>query len=303
MITPIEHKDITFLTTMKTEVVAQWYVDVVSADQIKEAIQFAKDKQLPYLLLGGGSNTVILKSPLKAVVIKNRHQSMEVVAEDEKTADVKVGSGTVLSQLIRFCTEHGYSGLEYHRGLPGTVGGAIYMNSKWTNPTSYVGDSVISATLLAPDGTEKTVDRAYFQFAYDYSILHETKEIVLDVTFRLQKDDPAVIAQRSIDALAHREATQPKGTHTCGCMFQNISQEEADRIGAPSLSAGRLIDLAGMKGARVGSFVVSDQHANFILDDEGQGKPEDLLALIAKVKEAVQKSSGLTLREEVVVIS
>lgn len=303
MIQPIAHKDITVLTTMKTMVVADWFVEVTSPQEIQEAIAFAKKKKLPHLLLGGGSNTVIVKSPLQAVVIKNRFQSMEVVADAGDTVDVKVGSGTILSQLIRFCTEHGYSGLEYHRGLPGSVGGAIYMNSKWTKPTCYVGDPVVEATLLTAEGRIKTVDRDYFRFAYDYSILHESKEILLDVTFRLKKDDPAAIEQRSKDALDHRAATQPKGTHTCGCMFQNISQEEADQIGAPSLSAGRLIDLAGMKGQRVGSFVVSDQHANFILDDEGQGKPEDLLELIARVKDAVKTSSGLTLREEVVVIS
>lgn len=303
MIQPIAQKDITVLTTMKTMVIADWFVEAHNPEEIQEALAFAKEKQLPHIFLGGGSNTVIVKSPLHAVVIKNRFQSMEVIADTNDTVDVKVGSGTVLSQLIRFCTEHGYSGLEYHRGLPGTVGGAIYMNSKWTKPTCYVGDPVIAATLLTSEGDIKTVDRDYFQFAYDYSILHETQEILLDVTFRLKKDDPTAIQERSSEALAHREATQPKGTHTCGCMFQNISQEEADQIGAPSLSAGRLIDLAGMKGQRVGSFVVSDQHANFILDDEGQGKPEDLLALIARVKEAVQKSSGLTLREEVVVIS
>ncbi len=303
MIQPIAHKDITVLTTMKTMVIADWFVEATTPEEIQEAIAFAREKELPYLLLGGGSNTVIVKSPLHAVVIKNRFQSMEVVADTDDTVDVKVGSGTILSQLIRFCTEHGYSGLEFHRGLPGSVGGAIYMNSKWTKPTCYVGDPVVAATLLTPSGEVKTVDRDYFQFAYDYSILHETKEILLDVTFRLKKDDPAAIEQRSKDALDHRAATQPKGTHTCGCMFQNISQAEADQIGAPSLSAGRLIDLAGMKGQRVGSFVVSDQHANFILDDEGQGKPEDLLELIARVKEAVRQSSGLTLREEVVVIS
>ena len=302
MATPIQNKDITYLTTMKTKVVADWYVEATTPTELAESVAFAKSHEIPYILIGGGSNTVIVTPRVEALVIKNRDSRLEVVGETDESVEVKVSGGYMMPRLVSECIERGWSGLEYHRGLPGSVGGAIYMNSKWTHPVAYVGDVLISATLLTPAGEVKTADRAYFEFAYDYSHLHKTHEIVLDVTFRFQKEDVAVVRQRADEALAHRTQTQPKATHTCGCFFQNITDEEAEAIGVSTKSAGNLIDKVGMKGVQYGSFMVSTQHANFILDEKGSGDPKDLLKLVQEIKKRVHDAYGITLREEVVVI-
>lgn len=302
MVTPIQDKDITYLTTMKTRVVADWYVEAATPTELAESVAFAREKNIPYILVGGGSNTVIVTPRVAALVIKNRDMRLEVLGQTDKTVDVKVSGGYMMPRLVSECVARGWSGLEYHRGLPGSVGGAIYMNSKWTHPVAYVGDPLIAATLLTLPGETKVVDREYFHFAYDYSVLHDTHEVILDVTFRFEKEDPAVLQQRANDAQAHRDRTQPKGTHTCGCFFQNITDEEAARINVDTKSAGNLIDRVGMKGVRYGSFVVSPAHANFILDEEGSGDPEDLLKLVDEIKKRVHQTYGITLREEVVVI-
>jgi UDP-N-acetylmuramate dehydrogenase len=302
MADPIQDHDITYLTTMKTRVVAAWYAEAENEQDLIDAVLFAQKKHLPYVILGGGSNTVIVTPRLEAVVIKNRSQLLEVVTETDAYVDVRVSSGYAMPRLVKTCIERGWEGLEYHKGLPGTVGGAVYMNSKWTNPLCYVGDVVHTARLLMENGDLKTVDRAYFDFAYDYSVLHKTHEILLDVVFRLGKTDSAVLEQRAAQALAHRDQTQPKSTHTCGCMFQNITPEQAAQIGVTTQSAGNLIDLSGMKGKQRGSFVVSTQHANFIIDEQGSGNPADLLQLIQDVKNAVRTKFGIDLKEEVAVI-
>ncbi len=165
------------------------------------------------------------------------------------------------------------------------------MNSKWTKPLNYFGDRLISATLLDNEGNEKQVDHDYFKFAYDYSRLQETHEILVDAVFHLPKADPAVLQKRSQDALAYRKSTQPFGVASSGCMFQNVDGR----------SAGELIDRAGLKGARVGSFVVSDKHANFIIN-EGEGRTEDLKKLLEMIKTKVREVHGVELQEEVRII-
>ena len=187
--------------------------------------------------------------------------------------------------------ERGFEGLDYHFGLPGTVGGAIYMNSKWTKPLSYYGDNLVSANLVDNRGQVKTVKKSYFKFAYDFSILQKTKELLLDAVFKLKKSKPEIVKQHADFAMDYRKKTQPFGVFTSGCFFKNIDGQ----------SAGRLIDQAGLKGKRIGGFQVSEKHANFIIND-GSGKPEDLKKLLQLIKTKVKEKFGIKLEEEVIII-
>ena len=187
--------------------------------------------------------------------------------------------------------KNGYEGLEYHVGLPGTVGGALYMNSKWTMPLNYVGDALLSAQLLDKNGEEKKVTRSYFDFAYDTSVLQKSNEIVLEAVFKLKNSDPVATKKHAEFAMSYRRQTQPFGIFTSGCFFRNIDGG----------SAGKLIDQAGLKNLRVGKFHVSDKHANFIINDGG-GKPADLKKLLKLVKNKVKEKFGVRLEEEVIII-
>ena len=165
------------------------------------------------------------------------------------------------------------------------------MNSKWTKPHLYVGDNLVTATLIDQEGREKKVNRAYFDFAYDQSKLQKTKEILLEAVFKLKKSAPQIVKKHANFASEYRKKTQPFGVFTSGCFFKNINGK----------SAGQLIDQSGLKGKRIGKFHVSEKHANFIIH-EGGGKPEDLKKLLLLIKSKVNDKFGVKLEEEVIVI-
>lgn len=294
-------KDISPYFTLRTQTKAEFYLEVESREDWIKAVKFCHDNNLPLFILGGGSNLAITQNVIPGLVIRNLYQKKEILFETDDSVDLLVSSGYSVARLVTETVALGFEGFEYHMGLPGSVGGAIYMNSKWTKPVMYFGDNLITATLLTRDGQEKKVDRSYFNFAYDYSILQETKEIVLEVVFRLKKNDPQILKKRSQESSDYRRATQPHGIATAGCFFQNITEEEQHRINMHTKSAGNLIDKAGLKGKKIGSFVVSDRHANFIVNT-GEGRPEDLKSLVDLVKKTVKEKYNIDLKEEVVII-
>ena len=143
--------------------------------------------------MAGGSNLAIEKDKINGLVIKNSYQKLKIIKETENDVLLSVSSGYPVSLLVNEAVSKGYQGFEYHKGLPGTVGGAIYMNSKWTKPVSYFGENLSYAYLINKRGEDKKVKRNYFRFAYDYSILQKTKEILLEAVFNLKKVDPTFV--------------------------------------------------------------------------------------------------------------
>jgi UDP-N-acetylmuramate dehydrogenase len=135
---------------------------------------------------------------------------------------VEADSGVLFNTLVRFTVDEGLGGLEVHLGLPGTVGGAIYMNSKWTNPVTYVGDALYQATILTPENEVMIVDRSYFRFAYDTSIIQKTRDIVLRVVFALIPGQKDKIWKTANQCIAYRRERQPQGVKSPGCTFRNL---------------------------------------------------------------------------------
>ncbi len=285
-----ENKNISAYLTLRTQTTAQYYFEAHSREDLLNVGKL-KAKGTSVFILGGGSNLAITKEKIEGLVVRNRYQTKQLRGQSTDSVEWEVSSGYPMGRLVNETTKEGYAGFEYHLGLPGTVGGAVYMNSKWTKPVSYVGDNFISAEVIDSNGEVKKVDKDYFEFAYDYSILQKTKEILISATFHLTKEDPELLQKRSKEALEYRKATQPFGVATCGCFFRNID----------GTSAGALIDSAGLKNYQVGDFVVSDIHANFIIN-KGAGKPEDLTKLLAKIKSTVREKLGVKLEEEVIII-
>jgi UDP-N-acetylenolpyruvoylglucosamine reductase len=295
------NRDISAYLTLKTPCVAEFFLEVESRKELEKVGRLKMKGDIPVFLLGGGSNLAITHSNLRGLTVRNMYSERKVVVEDSESADLFVSSGYPVSRLINENSQDGYAGLEMHLGLPGTVGGAIYMNSKWTHPLSYFGDSLLKASIITKDGLTKEVDRDYFQFGYDQSILQKTGEILLDVTFRLKKESPDILKKRAKEALEYRKETQPFGVATSGCFFQNISEEDRQKYSLPTTSAGYLIDKAGFKNFSVGDFVVSDKHANFIIN-KGKGNPKDLKSLLSVIKTKVKEVYSISLVEEVVII-
>jgi len=286
---------------LKMHSVAEYFFEPTNIQDWKEIMNIVFEYDIPYLIIGGGSNIAVFQERISGIVLRNRFIDKSIEDETVDYVDFNISSGYPMSMLVKETVDLGYSGFEYHYGLPGTLGGAIYMNSKWTRPLSYVSDSLMIATIMDIEGVVRQESRDYFEFAYDYSMLQNTGEIFLEGIFRLTKHDVVDLQKRSEEAMDYRKNTQPFGVATGGCFFQNISKKEQERDSLPTGSAGYLIDAAGLKGKTIGGFQVSEKHANFIINT-GNGKSEDLRELIDVVKAKVKDQFDIELKEEVRVV-
>lgn len=295
-------------TTLKVGGPAEIYFETEKVEEIIKGIAIARRLKTLFFILGGGSNILVCDKGLEGLVIKNNCRKFSVMNMTGKVKDkrIKVNkalifaeSGVIMNQLVRFTIEQGLGGLEYQLGLPGTVGGAVFMNSNFPKKDTFVGDNLYSAQILTEDGKQKEVDRSYFKFAYDKSYLQKTGEIVLSVNFKLLPNDKKKLWERGMQALEYRNHSQPKGA-TAGCVFRNISLAQALSIPTPDriTSAGYLIEKAGLKGKRVGDAMVSDVHANFIVNT-GKALSEDVIGLINLIKNEVFKKFGVKLELEI----
>lgn len=278
-------------STFKMGGIADYCVEVLTEEDIINCVKACHSLNIPLIILGGASNVVIKDQKITGLVIRNLYREKKILTENSSETIMKISSGYQLSLLVRETVEAGLSGLDYHLGLPGSIGGALYMNSKWTHPDSYVGDHLIEAELINKEGIIKKVHRDYFQFGYDASILQKTKEIVLNATFKLKKTNKEELKRRMNEAFEYRKKTQPMGVSTSGCFFKNISGQ----------SVGKMIDELGLKGYTIGGFSVSSQHANFIIHKRN-GQYEDLQKLVSFIKQKIKERYGVVIEEEVVYI-
>lgn len=295
-------------TTLKVGGPADIFFEAKTRDQLITSIRLAKKHGIPFLVLGGGSNILVGDRGIRGLVIKNTTKDIAVRGVKGKYEHgtstgqvyVEADSGVIFNAFVRFTIEEGYEGIEMHLGLPGTVGGAVYMNSKWTHPSGFVGDVLYQATIMKENGEIETVPHSYFQFAYDSSILQKTKETVISATFVFSRAAKEVLWQRANESIAYRRQTQPQGVFTPGCTFRNVSQAQALTIPTPgnTTSAGFLIDQSGLKGFTIGKAQVSTVHANFIVN-LGGATAVDMVALIETVKQRVYERFHVLLEEEI----
>ena len=299
-------------TTLKIGGPAKYFFIANTGDEVKAAVKAAIEAKIAYFVLGGGSNVVISDAGLTGLVIRNESRSIKVIKrlgsvkngnmEVQQTL-VEADTGVLINQLVRFTCDEGLGGLERHLGLPGTVGGALYMNSKWTKPFTYVGDVLYQANVMDRDGNVKRVNRDYFDFAYDQSILQKTRETVLSATFRLTTVDKKILWETAQASMTYRKETQPMGVATAGCTFRNIPLSDAMRIVTPdnTTSAGYLVDQVGLKNFQIGQAKFSDKHANFILN-LGNATAQDVKGLIDEAKKRVSEKFNVAIEPEIVLL-
>ncbi|MEK7060685.1 MAG: UDP-N-acetylmuramate dehydrogenase [Patescibacteria group bacterium] len=302
------HYPLDSLTTFKIGGPADLYYEARTCQEFLTVVRAARKLGVPIFILGGGSNLLIADKGIRGLVIKNMTKQIGIKGIKsqkqgslmKKIVYVEADSGVPINLLVRFTVDEGLTGLHMHLGLPGSVGGAVYMNSKWTHPTGYVGDYVYQARILTYDGEEKIVPQSYFHFAYDTSSIQKSKDIVLSVVFALTVENKERLWAIANDSIAHRKRTQPQGVFTAGCTFRNLTQSEALLFSTPegTMSAGFLIDHAGLKGISVGGAMISLQHANFIVNT-GKATAKDVIELIEIVRAKVKEQFGITLSEEI----
>lgn len=302
------HEPLARYTTFKIGGVADLFYEAKTTDELAAVVARAKQLGVPVFILGGGSNILIGDKGVRGLVVRNFSmrigikgvKSVSVGGKQKKIVFVEADSGVPINKLVRFTIDEGLSGLHMHLGLPGSVGGALYMNSKWTHPDGYVGDAVYQVRLITATGQEEIKPQSYFHFAYDSSRIQTSKDVVISVVFALTADDKDALWKIANESIAYRRETQPQGILSAGCTFRNLSRSEALALSTPNLttSAGYLVDHAGLKGAAIGDAYISTQHANFIVN-KGKATAMDVIHLIEKARVAVKDAFGVTLKEEI----
>jgi UDP-N-acetylmuramate dehydrogenase len=279
-------------TTFRIGGPADLLYNAISADDLANAVQSARDLDVPYFVLGLGANILIGDKGFRGVVIRNTSKSLHF-ADDGK---LTVESGAVVGEIIPLAVERGWSGLEHYVGIPSTVGGAIWQNLHFLEPeperkrTMFIADVFDSAEILSAEGERKIVDRDYMQFGYDTSTLHSRRDIVLSATFALQLGDTAVMHRIMQENLSWRGSRHPwlQFHPSAGSIFKKIE----------GVGAGRLVDQCGLKGFRHGDAQISHIHAN-IMVNLGHATAKDVRELISIAQNAVEAKFGLHLEPEI----
>lgn len=304
-----EHVPLGPMTTFKVGGPADLFFEARSVAQLQLAAVNARTRNVPIFILGGGTNILIGDRGIRGLVVRNLTGNIAIrgMKAGQKgqvrkgTVYIEADSGVPMNKLVRFAIEEGLAGLEMQLGLPGSVGGAIYMNSKWTHPEGYVGDCVYQVELVTPKGDVVVEPKSYFRFAYDSSCIQKSGDIVLSVMFALTSDSKERLWDIANESIGYRRMTQPQGVLSAGCTFRNLSKSEALSLSTPNgtTSAGFLIDHAGLKSASVGDASISNVHANFIIN-KGKATAQDVVRLIDKVKQSVYEQFGVQLEEEII---
>ncbi len=275
------------LTTMRLGGPADLLVTAHNGFELRGLIRFARTRGLALLVVGRGSNIVVADRGVRGMVIQVRAEESRI--EDDRYV---ASAGIPMARAATETQKAGLSGLEFGLAIPGTVGGAIWANAGAHG--SDVAGVLESADVLLPDGSEVKVPAADLGLAYRESrFKHQAqgadREIVLGGAFRLQAEAAAVIRAR-LDEIRHwRQAHQPLGLPSAGSVFRNPG---------PDVSAGELIDAAGLKGTRMGGAVVSEKHANFIVADR-TATAADVRRLGDHVRATIRARDGIDLRYEV----
>ncbi|MDZ4205859.1 MAG: UDP-N-acetylmuramate dehydrogenase [Patescibacteria group bacterium] len=284
-----ENVELAPYTTYKIGGTADYFFTAYNKDDLVKAINQSREGQIPFFVLGGGSNSLVGDGGFRGLVIHNKAQNFKF--EDNLLV---AESGAVISDLINVSLEKGLSGLEHFAGIPGTVGGAIRQNLHFLSPdrTSTVFiESIVKHGLVLEGIIEKKVEKDYFEFGYDDSILHHNKDIfVLEITFELESKDSELIEAQISTNLDWRNQKQARLSNfpSCGSVFKKIE----------GIGAGRLIEQCGLKGKQIGGAVIPEVHANYIVNT-GNATACDVREMIALVQEKVFQETGFKLEPEI----
>jgi UDP-N-acetylmuramate dehydrogenase len=281
-------------TTFKIGGPADLLFEARTADELATAISLSREHGIHFFLLGMGANILIGDGGFRGLVIRNtaKHTKLDV---DHGRLWTESGA-IIYPDTIELAVSNGLSGLEHYVGIPSTVGGALWQNLHFLSPppererTMFIAEVVHEAELLTAEGERRTVGVDYFNFGYDYSILHDRPDIVLSATFQLEPSDQTRMREIMEANLEwRRERHPPLDTEpSAGSIFKKIKD----------IGAGRLIDQCGLKGTRIGGAEITRRHANIMIN-RGGAKAADVRALIAYVQEVVERETGHHLQPEI----
>ncbi len=268
-------------TTFKIGGPAKYFFIARSSQDLIKAVEFAKDKQLPYFILGGGSNLLVSDEGFEGPVIKLQNSEFKV-----RDSQLMAEAGTPLGKLVGFSIEKGLTGLENLAGIPGTIAGAVRGNAGAFGHS--ISELVKQVTALNQKLQTVIYQSADCKFGYRESIFKHNSDIILSVELQLKRGNKEKSQQIIREYLGQRKNKQPLSYASAGCIFKNL----------PEQSAGYLIDQAGLKGKKIGQAMISEKHANFIVN-LGNAKAGEVKQLIDLIKKTVKQKFKIDLEEEV----
>jgi UDP-N-acetylmuramate dehydrogenase len=257
-----------------------YFASVATLEEMEEGFRFCREEQLPFLVIGKGSNCLFHDAGFHGLVLQNKIHFF-----DEKEAVFHVGAGYSFSLLGSQTARKGFTGLEFASGIPATVGGAVFMNAGANGKET--ADALQSISYLHSDGKRLEYKREEIEFGYRFSSFQKMKGAIISATFRLQPS--ASSKKQQLKIIDYRKQTQPLKEKSIGCIFRNPSF---------GVSAGAVIEQCGLKGAVFGDAKVSELHANFIVN-QGKATACDVGQLIKRVQEEVFQQTRIYLEVEI----
>lgn len=272
------------LTSLRVGGAIDWVISPLTEEQAAMLVHELDRAGIAWRPLGSGSNVLADDSDHHYVVVSLKELKGEVTFDGER---VSVSAGFSLPRLCIEAGRRGLAGIEGLGGIPGTVGGALWMNAGAYGQE--IG-RVVETVRVARGGRVMEVPGAEVEWNYRHTSFREG-ELLLGATLKLERDEPEKIRERMEEAKSRRLATQPHGARSAGCFFKNPP-------GSP-VGTGRMIDELGMKGTRRGGAVVSPIHANFIVTEGENASASDALALAEEIRERIRRERGIELEYEV----
>jgi UDP-N-acetylmuramate dehydrogenase len=280
-------------TTFRIGGPADALVTVGDADQIKDLSKWVHSRGYGLVVAGAGSNLLVRDGGIRGLVLKFGCGFAKIAQGSDTpsngTVEIKAGAGVLLRDLAKYALEHGLAGLNFGLGIPGTVGGALRMNAGAWNAS--ISDTVHAISLLGRDGNVVRMKKERLHFTYRGLDLEEGS-VILGGEFKLARGDGERLQRDGLWMQKRRRLCQPLSLPSAGCIFKNPPG---------GMSAGELIERAGLKGLRKGGAEVSRKHGNFIVN-RGHARAAEVLELINQVRDAVLDRFGIHLTLEVVVV-
>lgn len=270
-------------TTFKIGGPADLFVEPTTMAELSFALHTIHEFDVPVTIIGCGSNILVKDGGIRGAVVSVRHMTQIMDCNDNTLC---IGSGYMLKDASEFAWENGLTGLEFAIGIPGTLGGAVFMNAG-----AYDGEmSHVVTAVRAVDfqGNIKEYDVSHLDFGYRHSVFHDNHEVIGEVIMTLKPGDKNVIKTRMDELTEKRESKQPLEFASAGSTFKR----------PPGYFAGTLIEQTGLKGLSVGDAQVSHKHAGFVINT-GSASAKDVLDLIAEVQRRVYDQHGVHLEPEV----
>jgi UDP-N-acetylmuramate dehydrogenase len=265
---------------------ARYFLEAADDEPLPDLIARLTTDRVPYLVIGAATNTLFAADELPGLIIK--FATRQLSSEGDT---ISVSAGYPMPKLAAEAARAGRAGLEFAAGVPGSVGGSVFGNAGAFG--GEVKDRLLDVTAIDPQGRRQTLAAGECAFAYRQSAFKTTHLgwLILSARFATTAEPPSAVRARLLEVQTHRRATQPIEQRSLGSTFKN----------PPGDSAGRLIDASGVKGMRIGGAQISPKHANFIVN-LGEASADDVLALMAEMRNRVFERFGIELEPEIRVI-